>query len=103
MASFQTTASCEHKERLLQNRKAQQKQIKIIIDGLDVSVFGVIHEIRCVASAANLSDTQKVLAIQALLDREHTKPRCARSSCAKGRFPWPSSAATNGSRPSASR
>lgn len=73
MASFQTAAVREHKEKLAQDRMDQQKRIRIIIDGLDVSVFGVLHEIRRVAETANLTDSQKVTAIRKLLDQKATK------------------------------
>ena len=69
MASFQTTANRMHNERLLDQRKAQQKQLKVVVDDLDSSVFGLIRDIRNVADAECLSDTQKVIDIRALLDR----------------------------------
>jgi hypothetical protein len=72
MASFQTTAAREHKERLLDNRKDQQTQLRSVVDDLDASVFGLIREIRKLANADSLSDAQKVAAIQTLLDRGQT-------------------------------
>ena len=72
MASFQTTAVREHKERLLDQRREQQDQIKSVVDDLDAMVFGLIREIRGVAEAGCLSDAQKIIAIQALLDRRPT-------------------------------
>ncbi|OSM08479.1 Tn3 family transposase [Magnetofaba australis] len=72
MASFQTTVSREHKERLLENRKSQQEQFKAVMNDLDASVLGVIREIRNLTDAADLSDTQKIVQIRTLLDRNQT-------------------------------
>ena len=72
MASFQTSAAREHKERLLDHRREQQDQIKSVVDDLDEMVFGLIREIRGVTEAGCLSDAQKIIAIQALLGREQT-------------------------------
>ena len=69
MASFQTTTAREHQEKLLETRKAQQEQLKSVVDDLDASVFGVIQEIRSLTDADGLSDTQKVIEIRTLLDR----------------------------------
>ena len=56
----------------MQERKNQQSQIEIVIDGLEVSVFGVLRGIRGVMEAANLSDAEKVAATTALLDQGKT-------------------------------
>lgn len=69
MASFQTAASREHKERVLEGHKKQQEQIKSVVDDLDASVFGLIKDIRNLTDADGLSDAQKVAAIRTLLDR----------------------------------
>lgn len=69
MASFQTTTAREHQEKLLETRKAQQEQLKSVVDDLDASVFGVIREIRSLTDADGLSDTQKIIEIRTLLDR----------------------------------
>jgi hypothetical protein len=68
MASFQTTAAREHKENLLENNKEQQKQLKAVVDDLDTSVFGLIREIRSLTNANELSDTEKIVKIRAILD-----------------------------------
>ncbi|HJN25955.1 MAG TPA: Tn3 family transposase [Rhodospirillales bacterium] len=72
MASFQTTTTREYKERLLENRKEQQEQIKTVVGDLDTSVFGLIREIRSLTDADGLSDTQKITQIRTLLDRGKT-------------------------------
>ena len=69
MASFQARVSREHNEQLLENRAAQQEQLKSVIDDLDTSVFGLLRDIRGVAEAGGMSDTQKVQAIRSLLDQ----------------------------------
>lgn len=72
MASFQTTAAREHKERLLENRKDQQEHLKAVVDHLDASVFGLIREIRSLTDADGLSDAQKITEIRTLLNRGQT-------------------------------
>jgi hypothetical protein len=67
MGSFKSTAAREYQETLVQERKDQQQQIGIVIEGLETSVFGVLRDIRNVMAAANLSDAEKVTATQALL------------------------------------
>ncbi len=69
MASFQAKASREHNEQLLENRAAQQEQLKSVINDLDTSVFGLLRDIRGVAEAGEMSDAHKVQAIRSLLDR----------------------------------
>ena len=71
-ASFQTTVSREHKERLLENRKTQQEQFKSVIDTLDSGVLGLIQGIRNVTDADAMSDTEKITQIRALLSDEKT-------------------------------
>jgi len=73
MASFKSVAAREYQETLVQEREDQQRQIKIVVDGLEVSVFGVLRGIRSVMSAANLSDAEKVTATQALLAQGKTE------------------------------
>ncbi|MGI9417576.1 MAG: Tn3 family transposase, partial [Geminicoccaceae bacterium] len=72
MASFQTTVSRDHKDRLLENRKGQQQRLKAAVDDLDTEVFGLIREVRRLASAEDLSDTQKITAIRGVLEGERT-------------------------------
>ena len=72
MASFQTTTAREYKEKLLENRKEQQEQLKAVVDNLDTSIFGLIREIRSLIDVDGLSDAQKVIQIRALLDRGKT-------------------------------
>ena len=72
MASFQTTVSRDHKERLLEGRKDQHQRIKAVVHDLDTEVFGLIREIRRLASADDMSDTQKVSAIRGVLEGERT-------------------------------
>jgi len=73
MASFKSAAAREYQETLLQERKDQQRRIGIVVDGLEVSVFGVLRGIRSVMAAANLSDAEKVTAATALLDQGQTE------------------------------
>ena len=72
MASFQTAAEREHKERLLETRKDQQDQLKAVVDGLDTGVFGLVREIRSVTEDDDLTDAEKVARIRALLERGQT-------------------------------
>ena len=73
MGSFKSAAAREYQETLLQERKDQQRRIGIVVDGLEVSVFGVLRGIRSVMAAANLSDAEKVTAATALLDQGQTE------------------------------
>ena len=73
MASFKSTAAREYQETLAQDRKDQQRQIMAVVDSLDVSVFGVLRSIQGVMAAANLSDTNKVEAIEKLLAHSKTE------------------------------
>ncbi|TQM90460.1 Tn3 family transposase [Roseinatronobacter monicus] len=72
MASFKSAASRDYQEALVQERKDQQRQIGIVIEGLERAVFGVLRDIRSVMAAANLSDAEKITATQALLDQGKT-------------------------------
>ena len=73
MGIFKSAAAREYQEKLVQDRKDQQRQIEIIVNGLEVSVFGVIRGIHSVMKAANLSDAEKVAATKALLDQGETR------------------------------
>ena len=73
MASFKSSAAREYQETLAQDRKDQQRQITSIVDSLDASVFGVLRSIQSVMAAANLSDTEKVAAIEKLMARSKTE------------------------------
>lgn len=73
MASFRSAAAREYQENLVQDRKDQQHHIASVVDSLDVSVFGVLRSIQSVMAAANLSDTEKVAAIEKLLARSKTE------------------------------
>ena len=73
MASVQAEATREHKDHLFEQRKRQSQQIKAAVKELDSSVFGLLREIRGLASDASLSDAQKVIQIQALLDQGKTE------------------------------
>ena len=72
MASFQTRAKREYKEKLLEHRKDHQEQFKAVIDDLDASVFGLIREICSLTEADGLSDAQKIVGIRTLLNRRRT-------------------------------
>ena len=73
MASFKSTAAREYQETLAQNRKDQQRQITSVVDSLDVSVFGVLRSIQSIMAAANLSDTEKIAAIEKLMAHSKTE------------------------------
>lgn len=73
MATFTSASKREHQETLAQDRKNQQHQIASVVDSLDVSVFGVLRSIQGVMAAANLSDTEKVEAIEGLLKHSKTE------------------------------
>jgi len=72
MASFQTTASREHKEKLLEDRKDHHQRLRAAVHDLDREISGLIGEIRRLASADDLSDAQKVAAIRGALEGERT-------------------------------
>ena len=72
MASFQTAASREHKEKLLEDRKGQYQRLKTAVYDLDREISGLISAIRRLACADDLSDTQKVAAIREALEGERT-------------------------------
>ncbi|MFV0475396.1 MAG: Tn3 family transposase [Pikeienuella sp.] len=72
MASFHTTVSREHKEKLLENRKDQHRRLKTAVHDLDREISGLIREIRRLALAGDLSDSQKVAAIRGVLEGERT-------------------------------
>lgn len=74
MASFKSTAAREYQETLAQGRKDQQRQIASVVDSLDVSVFGVLRSIQSVMATANLSDTEKVAAIEKLMEQDGNFP-----------------------------
>lgn len=73
MATFKSAAAREYQENLVQDRKDQQRQIEIVVDGLEVSVFGVLRGIDNVMAAANLSDAEKVSATKVLLNQRKTR------------------------------
>ena len=58
---------------MAQDRKDQQRQIISVIDGLDVSVFGVLRSIQSVIAAANLSDAEKLASIEKFLKHSKTE------------------------------
>lgn len=70
MASFQTSVSREHKDRLAEKRTDQHKALKAAIDDLDTSVFGLIRQIRELAENSELSDTQKIIEIKSALGQQ---------------------------------
>ena len=72
MASFQTTALREHKEKLLEDRKDHHQQLKAAVHDLDREVSGLIREIRRLACSDDLSDSQKIAAIRGVLEGERT-------------------------------
>ncbi len=72
MASFQATVIRRHKERLFEQRKEQTAQLRLVMNGLDQSVFAFRHSVEALADDRNLSDAQKVRHIKELL--ETTEP-----------------------------
>ena len=72
MASFQTATSREYKEKLLEDRKDHHQRLKTAVHDIDREVSGLIGEIRRLACADDLSDTQKVAAIRVALEGERT-------------------------------
>jgi len=73
MASFKSAATRDYQESLLQNRQAQQRQIEIVVEGLEISVFGVLDKIETAMEAANLSDAEKIAATRRLLAQRKTQ------------------------------
>ena len=73
MVTFQNTATRAHKEHLFEQRKAQNQQLKAVVDELDSSVFGLLRDMRSLIGDAALSDTEKVIQMKTLLGRGKTK------------------------------
>jgi hypothetical protein len=69
MATFQTTATRDHKDHLFEQRKTQNQQLKDVVDELDTSVFGLLREIHSLTASVSLSDFQKVTQIKTVLDQ----------------------------------
>lgn len=72
MASFKSATTRDYQDTLLQQRQAQQRHIEIVVEGLEVSVFGVLDRIETTMDAANLSDAEKVTTTQRLLTQRKT-------------------------------
>ncbi len=72
MKAFQTAASREHKEMLLEKRKEHDKRLKAEVEKADKSVSGLVRNIRSLTDSDALSDTQKVIKIREVLDRRKT-------------------------------
>lgn len=72
MPSFRTKVIRQHKETLLDNRKKQQQKLRAVVDELDTSVLGLIRDIRIVTDEDELSDTEKIDKIRAILALEQT-------------------------------
>lgn len=73
MASFKSTVAREYQETLVQDRKDQQCQIASVVDNLDASFFSVLRSIHSAMAEANLSDTEKLAAIETLLENSQTQ------------------------------
>jgi hypothetical protein len=85
MANFKSAAIREYQERLVRERKDQQRRIEVIVDGLEVSVFGALDGIDNVMAAANLSDAERVDPY--VFRYVHTKLRLPRHSSFKLSLP----------------
>ena len=72
MATFQTTATRDHKDHLFEQRKTQNQQLKAVVDELDTSVFGLLREISSLTASESLSDSQKITQIKTVLDQVKT-------------------------------
>lgn len=73
MATFQTTATREHKDHLFEQRKVQNQRLKTVVEELDTTIFSLLREIRHLTGDGALSDTQKVEQIRTLLDQGKTE------------------------------
>ncbi len=73
IATSQTTMLREHKDRLFEQRKVQNQQLKTVIEDLDTSVFSLIRQIHHLTENNTLSDTQKVVQIKTLLNQGKTE------------------------------
>ena len=73
MATFQTTATRDHKDLLFEQRKTQNQQLKTVINELDTSVFSLLREIRNLTDSVDLSDAQKVTQIKTVLGQGKTE------------------------------
>ena len=73
MATFQTTATRDHKDLLFEQRKTQNQQLKTVINELDTSVFSLLREIRNLTNNVDLSDAQKVTQIKTVLGQGKTE------------------------------
>ncbi len=57
---------------MFEQRKAQNQQLKAVVDELDTSVFGLLREIRSLTASVSLSDSQKITQIKTVLDQVKT-------------------------------
>ena len=73
MATFQNTVTRHHKDHLFEQRKAQNQQLKAVVDELDGSVFALIRDMRSLVSNNILSDVEKVTQMKTLLEQGKTE------------------------------
>jgi len=72
IATFQNTVTRHHKERLFEQRKTQNQQLKTAVDELDSSVFALLRDMHSLVSNNTLSDAEKVAQMKTLLDQGKT-------------------------------
>ena len=76
LSSVQTTINAtvrEHKENYYQEREGRQRSLSVLIEGLGQSLQGVLSTIKHIIADAQLSDAQKIAAIDAALNRQEPK------------------------------
>lgn len=69
MASFQTSVTRQHKERLFEQRREQTARLRRVVDGLDQSVFAFRQNVQAYANDNALTDAQKIQQIKDLLSQ----------------------------------
>ncbi len=68
MASFQTTAARQYKERMFEQRNEQTARLKTVVVELDQSAFVFRNQVQALTDDADLTDSQKVKQIRGLLE-----------------------------------
>ena len=72
LRSFQNSAQREHKDRCYVRREQRNDSLKMLVGFLDHGVLETLAKIKGVTKDSELSDTEKVQCISALLANNHT-------------------------------
>jgi TnpA family transposase len=72
LQSFQNSAQREHKDQCYVRREQRNDSLKTLVGFLDHGVLETLAKIKCLTKDSELSDTEKVQRISALLANNHT-------------------------------